>query len=729
MSSRAIPHLLLLLLAGLAISGIAKAGPGVPIKATYVIAADQYPAALKKYKLKALYLLYAGNNGSGPASKTKMRGDTILNLQRFLDSSRETIDYRLVFGTGNRTDSIWQLNRDLQLKDKIYPEGEGIWHIAVYDPAGNKTEDFLFNYRRKYQTENREVPEMDYLLRQYALYYRSDKTKYGVASAWVLSIGINEYKGLSPWDNCEPDAIAYNQFFKNQYVRMNSSLTGYHEYLLTGRAATKTAILDALKDIAVKSAPGDYFVLNFSGFSQLMSFDSINFQTYFFTYDSAAFPKEFTGQGTALKTDAQIQHRAITLKALQEQIQLIQARNQLIITEAGPSEKFKTEFIKTMMQHSPKIASLLNVNRVFMIPNKIGLDHFTCSGTRQEMGPIRYCTMQLDSTRNIFDLFSEGGKSRWTATAFAAPLSACDVFKNDPYFEVFFERKFLQEYQEIFGDAEMTRGGGTVSRVPQNNPAMKGNRYALVIGTDLYKGAGWDKLNNPVYDATEIAGLLQDLYGYSTQLLTNPPKDSVYAALLSYYKQMSADDQLVIYIAGHGDYDKGLLDDGFIVCADSKSVEADPLRETYIPYSRFQKMINKLPAKKVLVMLDVCYGGIFDVNVKRDNPASAIRNRNVLEFLHSNAPYTVRKMLSSVGSEPAFDGKAGKHSPFASYLISVLNGRGGQEGIITLADIYVLLQKASLNETATLKISPHMADFGEGNALGEFVLIPVELKK
>ena len=95
------------------------------------------------------------------------------------------------------------------------------------------------------------------------------------------------------------------------------------------------------------------------------------------------------------------------------------------------------------------------------------------------------------------------------------------------------------------------------------------------------------------------------------------------------------------------------------------------------------------------------------------------RMNNSIENIYS-------KFLSSVGSEPAFDGKAGQHSPFATFLLAVLREKGqGSNGIVTLSDIFKVLQTASLNETAALKISPAMADFGNVDAFSEFILIPV----
>lgn len=215
------------------------------------------------------------------------------------------------------------------------------------------------------------------------------------------------------------------------------------------------------------------------------------------------------------------------------------------------------------------------------------------------------------------------------------------------------------------------------------------------------------------------------------QLLENKPLDSIYAALLNYYKIAKQNDQFVIYFAGHGDVDEELLSDGFIVCSNSKPLEEDPMRNSYISYNKLKRLLNNIPARQVLVLLDVCHGGTFDEKVfastKREGPSTSITNKNVLQFLKDKLPLRTRKFLSSVGSEPAFDGKAGKHSPFANLLLQVLRAKGsGSNGIVTLSDINAVLQTASLNETATLRISPHMADFGNVDAFSEFVLIPVD---
>jgi Caspase domain len=215
--------------------------------------------------------------------------------------------------------------------------------------------------------------------------------------------------------------------------------------------------------------------------------------------------------------------------------------------------------------------------------------------------------------------------------------------------------------------------------------------------------------------------------------MEDKPRDSIYKAIREYYTKAKPSDQLVIYFAGHGDADNELLDDGFIVCSDSKAVEEDPMRNSYIPYDKIKKILNNISALQILVLLDVCHGGTFDSKAFAAKGSDKkvgtynITNQNVLQLLKDKLPLRTRKFLSSVGTEPAFDGEAGKHSPFANFLLQILRSKGsGSNGIITLKEIYAVLEKASLNETATLKISPDMNDFGNVDAFTEFIFIPVQ---
>ncbi len=304
---------------------------------------------------------------------------------------------------------------------------------------------------------------------------------------------------------------------------------------------------------------------------------------------------------------------------------------------------------------------------------------------------------------------------------------------NESYFDIFFERKFLNQYKELFDNANFQSRGINIKskEVQEVVNSFTNNHYALVIGTDTYQGKDWKNLSNPIKDARAVADELKNSYGFEVQLLQNKPMDTIYAAIRNYYHIAKPNDQLVLYFAGHGDVDDQLLSDGFIVCSDSKSIDEDPVRNTYIPYSKLQKMLNNIPARQVLVLPDVCHGGTFDQKVfgneKREGIQTSNLNMNVYKFLEDKLPLKTRKFLSSVGIESAFDGNAGFHSPFANLLLQVLRAKGeGTNGIVTLSDINAVLQKSSLNETVVLKISPHMSDFGNSDAFSEFIFIPIQ---
>ncbi len=717
---------------------------GTKIQKTFVLAKDQYPARLIKFGPAQVYLSYNGLMGCYlKLSEKFLKRDTIVNLKGFMDSVTVNCGmmegYRLIFETGGKIDSVWQVDKNFNITDKAFNLGNDKLKLEVYDAAMKQTDNFIFDYGKKYKEAGDAVPSLGKLLRYYTVYSASDRNKYAAAEVWILSVGIDDY-GPTKYETCKSDAQSYADFFKKQFIGAGGSSISdsiFHEYVLLDKDATKEGILASLKDIMRKASSNDYFIFNFSGCSNEIKIDPEVGGTNFFPFDVIVTSQ--TSSGAVLKnrksSDTTDPYKnCLPLRLLQEFIQLIPAQNQLFISEAGPSEKFKTEFIRILMQNSPTAAKLLNKNRIIIVPNGFGMDDISCNGQAKAKGPINYFITSLDPSFNIYDIFKDDGVSNMIAYKIKDVQYACKSFPRN-YFDIFFERAFLQQYHEIFGDDDgQTRGVKLKSKeVQETLESLTGNHYAMVVGTNHYKAKGWKDLNNPISDARAIGEELAISYGFEVQVLEDQPMDSIYKAIREYYSKARPNDQLVLYFAGHGDADNQLLDDGFIVCADSKPVEEDPMRNTYIPYDKLKKVLNNIPSRQILVLLDVCHGGTFDAKVFNKKGGDTkdgtynITNKNILQLLKDKLPLRTRKFLSSVGAEPAFDGQAGKHSPFANYLLQILRTKGsGSNGIITLKEIYAVLEKASLNETATLKISPQMNDFGTVDAFTEFLFIPVE---
>ena len=536
-----------------------------------------------------------------------------------------------------------------------------------------------------------------------------------IGRTFSISIGIDKYKSF-PLINCKKDAIAIHSMLKGQSKNKKDQ-----HYLLLEEHASKDSILKLIRHIATLAEPNDQFIFFFAGLTVFNGNQKQNFETWFAPYGSVDQIK-----ASLLFTDSAIGREIlsplISLKLLQENVQLLTCRNQLFIAEAASTENLNAEFASALMQGSPDIAALQSINRVIVAPKQIGVE-------LSEGGMLAVAIQKLDTAKfRLTDLLV---KDKANAVA-QAIINNC---KPD-YANVFFEKEFIKLYQQINRNNPVTRSRNVKLNLPEPTRQALANKYkyALLIGIDNYTVKGWDPLHNPIRDASEIGTVLKDLYGYDTLILRDPTSGMIYNTLLELYGKMKPEDDLILYVAGHGDYDQALLDDGFLVCIDSKPVEEDIMRNSYIPHSKLKRIMNKMPAKNVLVLLDICHAGTFDEKVlggetRSGNNENLILKQNINQFFLEKSNYRSRKVLTSVGKQPAFDGLVGKHSPFATYLLKLLYGAGDEVGMLTASDIFSSLQKAGLNEDTVMRIYPHQASFGNYDSEGEFILLPLKNDK
>lgn len=463
-------------------------------------------------------MMFFRNLGANFSGRTKfVRGDTLTNLKSFIDSAKTAVKgYGLIYQNRGKIDSVWQLDHNYRLTDKAYNLGNEILQVFAYDHSMNPTDKFLFNYGQKIKDENSEhFNSLSLLLRDADVYTSYDRNRYSVSSLWLLSIGIDDY-GSIRWKNSKSDAVSYANFFKQEYRKYKGSIHDslFYSYVLLDKDATKESILKVLKEIALKASSNDYFIFNFSGQSNFFGPDSIN---YFFPYDVTGYIYKPKNRKTGDTTD--VLKNLISQNILQEYLQMIPATNQLFISEAGPSAKFKTEFIKTLMQNSFSLAGVLNKNRVIIVPNEFGLDEFYCNKVPSGKAPINFAITSLDSKYNAFELFENNKRSERISFLMKSSLFDCnDLQVNENYFNIFFEQKFLREYRELLDGGEgQTRGMKLKPKEMQETiTSLTGKHYALVVGTDNYKGKGWNKLSNPVKDDKAVADELSNSYGFGS---------------------------------------------------------------------------------------------------------------------------------------------------------------------------------------------------------------------
>jgi hypothetical protein len=235
--------------------------------------------------------------------------------------------------------------------------------------------------------------------------------------------------------------------------------------------------------------------------------------------------------------------------------------------------------------------------------------------------------------------------------------------------------------------------------------------YALIIATNDYDE--WSDLTNPVFDATDIANELEQNYGFKVERVFNKSKSEVMTKIREYAKRnYGTDDQLFIFIAGHGQFDE-IGKDGYIVCKDSKT--NDDTYDSYIPFSVLRTTVDNNPAKHILLTMDVCFGGTFDQAIAKrgDDRDQMYADIPQAEYISKKLKFKTRLYMTSGGKQYVPDGRPGKHSPFASKFLEALRGYGGNYRVLTASRIWMSVE--------TAKPEPKFGDFGDNEPGSEFV--------
>lgn len=528
--------------------------------------------------------------------------------------------------------------------------------------------------------------------------YRKVPKKEVSGDVYVLSIGISNYKSdKASFNNCDNDAMVFSKLIRQQHELYADSNSKIMVYELTNEQATNANILESLNQIISQATPDDYIFFNFAGFSSVLPDSAGKTETCFFPYIDYAIDGED-------KDSLHFNDRSdkISLSQLRNLMEFIQAQNQLLITEAGPSSQFRLEFAKSMLETSPAISELSKRNRVIIIPEEVGYDDSPCKDTIYKGGPIGFFLQQACKRVSIFGLFSEEKYIRKRVQrAIESEEVKCDLpfMAGRPYMSFFYEKEFVEELQYFMGDYKLNSRGTEINDwVGKQQVEGLGKAYALVIGCNDYsKGApDWKNLSNPIEDANAISELLATLYGYEVKKLLNPSADTLISWLKQYSKMLKETDQFVIFIAGHGDYDPFFFDDGFLVLSNSLSKNADPYRRTYLAFSQLANIVDNLPANQILLMVDVCFGGAFDLKISSGQQRSGpdiYEDVSMERMINDKLSLKTRILLSSGSLNTVPDGYMGKHSPFAARLIACLQSKGGDRDVLTSIQLFDFVQR------------------------------------
>jgi tRNA A-37 threonylcarbamoyl transferase component Bud32 len=204
-----------------------------------------------------------------------------------------------------------------------------------------------------------------------------------------------------------------------------------------------------------------------------------------------------------------------------------------------------------------------------------------------------------------------------------------------------------------------------------------GKYYAIVVGEGRYSKL--PPLVTAENDAGELSEVLRTKYGFEVNLLLNASRYEILSAIANSRKRVGPADNLVIFYAGHGTFDR-VNESGYW-----QPVDADPGdTSNWISAIEIAEALYDVPAKRTLVIADSCYAGA--IGLIRGGPQQ--NGRDGAENVMSRRS---RLALTSGGLQPVLDSADGHHSVFTRALLEAL--KNDQEAEIDIHAIHAALAK------------------------------------
>lgn len=184
-----------------------------------------------------------------------------------------------------------------------------------------------------------------------------------------------------------------------------------------------------------------------------------------------------------------------------------------------------------------------------------------------------------------------------------------------------------------------------------------GSYHAILIGNQAYSN-GIDTLDTPYKDIEVLGELLREKYRFTVTELKDATRKDTLDAFSRAVDSLGRNDNLLIYYAGHGHYDKD-YDQGYWLPIDATIDD----RTTWLESGAVKDMIKRMEAKHVLLVADSCFSGTL---------LRSVDNQRSSKFYEIIASRTARLAMTSGNIEPVMDGGGDGHSVFARQFISTL---------------------------------------------------------
>jgi len=255
--------------------------------------------------------------------------------------------------------------------------------------------------------------------------------------------------------------------------------------------------------------------------------------------------------------------------------------------------------------------------------------------------------------------------------------------------------------------AEMERTTTVLSNVEDVNvipTAPKGyvckDCYAVVIGISKYRSV--PEIKYASKDAETVKKYLHTVGGLPSQNIKFMTDDMATKADIESSieewlpKRVKPSSKVFVYYSGHGTPDP-MTNESFIVPYEG---EPGSIKKLY-PLKKMYASLNKLPAEKMLVMLDSCFSGSGERSIFPEGarPVSLAIENPVL------AGEKMIVLAASEGDEISSDYDEGGHGLFTYYLLKGMKGDADvdENGKVDIAELYLFV-KDRVSETALNKL-------------------------
>jgi len=212
---------------------------------------------------------------------------------------------------------------------------------------------------------------------------------------------------------------------------------------------------------------------------------------------------------------------------------------------------------------------------------------------------------------------------------------------------------------KVFSTRSVTVGSGILSKMVYANR----KDYALIFAVDKYDY--WAPLSSPIAGAEALQKILKEDYGFVTEIVKNPSLRDIRRKLTEYEsKSYASQDQLLVYFAGHGYFDK-LMGYGYAVATNSVKNEK---KDSYLSLAELRATLNNFKCEHILLVEDVCVADLANTKLTKSDTAKVLTQK----VFANKLSIKTRKFLNN-GQREYHSTHSGNLSAFTARLIDALS--------------------------------------------------------